>query len=283
MKGAALREAIGIRVVSVAIALALFFILASQTMLFVVIVLGWGHFLLAYIYQAEGGHLGYRKAVILAGFLAVFTWAAFEVPLSIYVLVTTIAFLIHFAIDETRLMGVRHSLFTTLEALPYIILYSALLMDVLFGLHIFLPSCAAVLVLILGYAYLSYKKKRRPNQASYAFLGWFLLTLAVYGMSLVDPFISVITLFEGLVIVHYLIWYGFYWFKLMNKTFVQREYVMRAVFLNIFIALLAFLWAIGALPIMAAFFTPLAFYVWTLLHGVASVRKDEFVNSVQVS
>jgi hypothetical protein len=283
MKGSPLSIAIGIRVVSVVLALVLVCLLPQQAMLFAVIVLGWGHFLLAYIYQAEGGHLGYRKIAFLAAMLVFFTWAGLTLPTAVFSVLTTIAFLLHFAIDEPRLLGTKHSIYTTLEALPFVLIYSALLLQVLLNSHNFFLACGLVVLILVGYAWLSYKNKRKPNRTSYSYLAWLLLTIGVYIVSFTIPTVTILQLFAGLVIVHYLIWYGFYWFKLINKTFIQREYVLRAVLINILVAIFASFWLIGAAPIFSLFFTVTAFNVWTFLHGVSSTRTDELMSSVQVS
>jgi hypothetical protein len=246
-------------------------------------VLGQGHFVLAYIYQAESGHLKSHKILMLLGFLIFFSWCAFVLPLPIATVITAVGFLIHFAIDEPRFMGKKHSLFTTLEASPFVLLYSALLSDVILKTHLFYIAVASVVFLMIVYIWLSYVHKRKPDSVTLFYGWWLALTLLAYWIHASSPtYANGLIWFDCLVIVHYLLWYGFYWLKLLNKTFQQTVYIWRVIAVNLVLAVLGIVWISGAAPVLDLFFAPAAYFVWTFVHGVSSMRKDEYKASFQL-
>jgi hypothetical protein len=283
MSDSDLSQAIIVRVGSVLVAVGLALILPAALLFVVLVAFAQGHFALAYIYQAEGGKLPLRKVIILLGLLAFLIWVALMLPLPVFTFITAIGFLIHFAIDEPRFMKTRHSLFTTLEALPFIIMYSSIIADVTFAVHTFPIALALSLVVLCIYAAVAVVRKRRPNIVSYFFLGWFLVTLAANAIYYSQPsYVVAWVWFDCLVITHISMWYGSYWFKLARKPVIRMEFVLRACVINCVFLFLGYLWTIGLVPLFFVLFAPASYYVWTFLHGFATFRKAEWIDSLSL-
>src|SRR5690242_3105320 len=84
------------------------------------VVLGQGHFMLAYLYQAEAKKLPRRKLALLAGGFAFFVWLIYTLPPAWGAFVAAVAFLIHFGVDEIRLTTNQYSVYAALEVIPFI-------------------------------------------------------------------------------------------------------------------------------------------------------------------
>jgi hypothetical protein len=267
-------EALLIRVLSVAAAVLLGLTLTPEWLFVAVIVLGQGHFLLAYVYQGEAGKLGARTGTILLGMLLFFLWCAYVLPYSLATFLAAVFFLIHFSLDETRLFNNKHSLYTLLEAAPFVILYAALYADAAFLTHTFFWALIVSALIVGAYALLSRSQRRRPNETSYAFFSWTLLALVAYVIDqATHP--GAFVWFLLIVVVHISIWYGVYWYKLAQRPAARSTYMTRAVLINLLLGLLAFLWLSHGLPILDLLFAPILFNVWASLHIFASLRGNE--------
>ncbi len=271
-------EVILVRVISVIITIAVALILPFKLMAFTVIVLGQGHFLLAYWYQAEAGKLDGRKIALLSGGFSFLLWLVLLVPVSYYNFITGAGFLLHFALDEGRLLNKKHSVYTALEALPFMLIYGAMIAEGYLSLHI-LPYMAGLSVLaIICYVVLCVRNKRAPTTTSYAFFSWAVLSIILYFLA--QKFVPgyAIMWFWGLILVHYLIWYAVYWFKLSERTEQKpqrTEYIWRVVALNLALVFLAVLYLLNVIPLLDLLFGVGAFNVWTLMHGFSSIRPKE--------
>lgn len=275
-------EVAGTRLVSAALVAAYVWLAPLPLVLAAGIVLGQGHFLLAYWYQADGGKLGSRKVLYLLAALAAVAYVGSVVPFPVFGFLTGAGFLIHFAIDEARIVGGKHSLYTTLETLPFFIVFVGVLANGHLHQDWFAPVLALAALAVLTYAGLCLAKKRFPNATSYVFYGWTLLTLFAYVGTHGDPALAARVAW-GIIIVHYFVWYGIYWFKLSAKPAERTLYVLRSVLLNALLIFVAAVWYQGVTPVFALLFTPLAFNVWTLMHGFSTLRPEEFVRSARLS
>ncbi len=278
-----LHQAILVRTLSIALAIGLAFVVSPQLLFLIVVILGHGHFMLAYIYQAEGGHLKSRKMLILVGCMLALSWLSLLISITLFAFITGFITLLHHAVDEIRFMNVKHSLYTTLESLPFIFVYTSIFADASFHSSTFWFANVLVLAVIVVYATLCVRTKRSPNVSSYASLVWLCITLAASVFYQLHPsYANAWLWFDALVLVHYFTWYGFYWFKLMNKTFVQTEYVLRAAIINIVFLILGVLWLTGGVPILGVLFAPAAFLAWSLLHCIGTYRNYEWATSLKL-
>ena len=265
----------------IAVALAALYFPFSDFML-AGVVLGQGHFMLAYLYQAEAKKLPPRKLIILLGAFAFFTWLVFTLPPLWSVFVAAVAFLVHFAIDEVRLTTNRYSLFTALESAPFVLLYGALFADTLFGSSTFLWALCVAGVFLFALAALSFSKKRAPNLASYVAFAWILLTLVAYVLFKEVAHFNPLLLFWGIVLIHISIWYDAYYVRLKPLPAKEKEYLLRTALLNALLIVCAFLWMSG-FSFFDTLFAPLFYYAWALLHIASSFRGNELPDSLVIS
>ncbi|MGH7175724.1 MAG: hypothetical protein ACREGR_05210 [Minisyncoccia bacterium] len=267
-------RAIGIRVVALMVAFAFVLLLPPYPLWLAVVVLGQGHFFLAYLYQIEAGKWTPRRTAILFAWFALILWALVQFPVVVAAFITGVGFLVHFALDEARLLSEKPTLYTTLESMPFVALYSALLSDALLKTHLFWPVFFGALGIIALYGIVVIARRRKPNAASYAFAGWFLVTLVVHALWPTAPSFPLI-FFWGLVLVHYSIWYGVYWFRLEKQPARRTDYIQRVALVNVFLVLPLFLWTLGGVSFLFLLFAPIMFDVWTFHHGIASLRGNE--------
>ncbi len=272
MERALFIEATAVRVVAVAVAVWLAWYLPAQMLLYAMIALGQAHFVLAYWYQADAGKWNLRKLSFVIALVGLSLWLLTILPLMVFVFVTGVLFLVHFALDEIYLLGGKVSLYTTLECLPFLFLYSGLLSDTMLGTETFLLSLIASGIALLILCVVSLERKRMPNALSGVYLVWAVMTL---GACLVFQSFgsgNSIVWFLTLIGVHYGVWYGAYWFRLRGKSDRQRTYLWRSIGVNIAMLFLIFVWLIQLLPPLALLFAPSLFYVWTVIHILTSVR-----------
>src|SRR5665213_1547651 len=91
-----------VRIVALVITAVIVVFAPAPGVLLAVIVIGQGHCLLAYLYQAESGKLPPKKLAFLAFSLALLCLIGFFVSLSTFYFCVATFFLIHFSLDEVR-------------------------------------------------------------------------------------------------------------------------------------------------------------------------------------
>jgi len=256
-----------------------------------IVVLGQGHFCATYYFQYRAGKINrwyiarYATAVITlsALFLVQLRLAELFVFSSIY-------FVIHFIRDEKFLFGDKPSFYHSLDILPVILGYSGILIEM--GMYAVEPDLLmnhngriesgpalffmlAAGVIFLFKVVLSIKKSDFGSASSIYFscgsIGLFVLYASRIQFT-AEQFMGFIILF------HYLNWYHHYFFRFSEKPAQLKTYVRRVVIINLLVLGLYFL--IGRhpqLPVPASFFFfPYLFYLWTVLHLVATEREKDF-------
>lgn len=276
------RQDLIIRAVSVVLVpLSVFLVQGGPLIFTMAIVLGQGHFFLAYLYQAEAGKLTRERIVYLVAAFFFLLWAVFTLPYLIASLLTALIFGVHFCLDEARLLNGRHTLFTTLESLPFFILYGGMYADMIFVLpSLFYATICVALIALLVYRIVAQYAGHRATKSTYTFMIWAAFAFGLYlAYHLIAPANTLSWFWFALmsmVLLHYYIWYGVYWYKLASAPKARRLYVARAVAINALLILLAFIWVEGPFPPLSFLFAPLFFNLWTYLHIIASFRKGEF-------
>ena len=272
-----------IRVVSILLALALGVALPLIPFVIVGIVLGQGHFFLSYIYQIEGKHMSMRKLTILVALFAGMWWLASVISLDVLVVLVGLGFMVHFTMDEIRLLSGKHSLYSTLEGLPLVLVYSAMISDAFLHSMFFPYACAASVLILAVYAFLALRAHRRPNALSYLLFGYLAVSLVLYGAAHVFAPTKQIQWFVGLGLVHYFIWYGYYWFKLKARPAALTIYTVRVLVLNLVLVIGVLFWLHSSAALLALFFSPTAFEVWIAMHGFATFRLRDYGAAVRLS
>ena len=276
------RQDLIIRVVSVALVPVSVLLVRGGPLVFTMaIVLGQGHFLLAYLYQAEAGKLTKQRIVSLVAAFFFLLWAIFTLPYLIASLLTALIFGVHFCLDEARILNRRHTLFTTLESLPFFLLYAGMYADMIFVIpSLFYATVCVALIAALVYRIVAQYAGQKSSKSTYTFAAWAVCAFGLYlAYHLIAP-TNTLTWFwfalMSMVLLHYYIWYGVYWYKLASAPTARRLYVARAVAINALLVLLAFIWIKGPFPPFSFLFAPLFFNLWTYLHIIASFRSGEF-------
>src|SRR6185295_8252965 len=175
-----LRESIGIRVASLVGVLGFVFFAPPTLLPLVVTTVGFGHFGLAFRYQAEGKHLTHTKLLILAVSFVLIMVIAFTEPFTILIFINGIGFITHFCLDEARLLNGKHSLYTTLEALPFLVFVTGIFAEAYLIEDWYTPAMLIAGITVLIYVALMIRSGRIPNATSYSFYAWGLITFVAY-------------------------------------------------------------------------------------------------------
>ncbi|MFN8613449.1 MAG: hypothetical protein U0931_38275 [Vulcanimicrobiota bacterium] len=271
---------------SLALAGGLVFFLDWRSVILAMILLGQGHFLMAYLYQGLAGKItrGYAlRYLFWLGLIVAIYWShPFPSGLTA---VATIYFAVHMALDEfylTRLpLRLRESpmhLGRWLEMLPLIVTYAAAVSDAVLsrGAWPQFPALLGPSLMVSGLAYLAYfmliwLRGYRPDWRSCYFLlaGASLDVAAKLGWLYLIPAPKL----SGFIILfHYFCWYIHYFLSLPSAS-LKSVYLLRAAVVN---GLVFSLYAgLGQQGLGWVFFQEQNFYIWTLLHLITSTRTED--------
>lgn len=266
-------------------------LLPWRTVVTLFIVLGQGHFLMAYLYQARAGKLTPAFLLRYLGWASLLLVAYWSHPFAPgLTALATIYFALHQALDELYLtrrpMRLRESpmhLGRFLEMAPAIGIYSARVCDSMLGqgswpgFPTLLPA-AIGLSLLVGLVYLGLLTwGYRPDRLSCYLvgIGGLLAGLAQSGWlhHIPAPKLS------GFVILfHYLNWYIHYFLQLPLEA--RRTYLIDVTLVNAAVFLAFFSW--GKEGPGRWFFQEANFYLWTLLHLITSTRSRDLSGCLQI-
>lgn len=276
----------------------LMLILDWRSIIALFVVLGQGHFLLAYYYQFKAGKMDrayLARYLVSSALLLIFWFSSFHHEL--LVLFTAVFFLQHALFDELYLLRDTKpeqesplNWGRLLEISPVFLLYTGMLVDGILSqptspqtlwLSARLPPVVSVMALLsallLGFYTLAlWKKSHRLDSVSlYFFVCGFLLMLVI-GSGLTHG-VPVVKLMGFIILFHYFNWYGHYYHKLQSEQLAMRHYLGMTMVINLAIVGLYLLWTRGALGFLGTvFLSEDAFYLWTILHLVTSLRKQDF-------
>jgi hypothetical protein len=277
-----LYSSVAIRLVSIVAAIAIAVFFPHQTALLVFFALALAHTMMAFLYQRDAGKWNFTKLVItLISFtvLAILCNTWFE---SFFV-VTGIAFALHMMWDEAHLLGKTPSLMRTLEFVPFLALYSAVLFKAAFNSVLFPYAYIVAAATLVVYAIISYNTHTRPDIVSYVYGAWTLLALA--SCLFVARFGIVVApglWFFGLATMHFLIWYGEYYRRVAKDAARRTRYLSRTLITNGIAGTLAFLFSINAAPVLTLFFGVGFVNAWSLVHIFSSIRVSTLKSWVAV-
>lgn len=270
------------------------FALPWNQVVWVYVILGHGHFLVAYLYQYRAGKIdrGYL-ARYAAWALLLLGWCAWRPNLQHLLIVTTLSFLIHLSIDEMYLirypLDLSHSplhLGRALEFAPLILLYMGRVVDSIYpgvalegrssrGLSWSVVLC---LVALIPYGVLLVSRRYRPDGKSAYFFAWaFLLLLACIGYSVAA--LQPVKFFALIVLYHYFSWYLHYFLSLSSAT-SRRDFLTRVGLSNGFV--FAVFWFGSGTVLETVLFTEQAYYYWALLHILSSTRRGDIKALIQL-
>jgi hypothetical protein len=289
----------GYRLFTLVIVAAMLLLLDPRQILMAFAVIGQGHIFIAWIHQARAGIITRARLVsmILVGACI---FGAFTTFLSEPTLIaaTSLYFVLHFLVDEKRLLAERPDFWTLLEVLPVLLMYLLFLMElqvvlipVLGGkfvgqstrqyfsddltqapLSLGIATVAA-LVLIFSIAR-RLVLWRRPAASSVYYhvmsIGMLILFALGYKFWFSD-------LMGAIILYHYFNWYCHYFFKTMKSPSEFKEYLGITLGINVVIVcvFLTFSYEPGWPEAKGVFFRPDFFFMWTLMHLIFSSRPGE--------
>lgn len=271
-----------IRAVAVLIAVALLVLLPPWIALPAFFALGYAHFLLAFWYQRDAKKLSNQNIVLFLALLVLIVFASGFLSFPMYLFLIAVTFAFHMIRDELFLTKGTVSLFTTLEMLPFLVLYSGLLANSLFAVNLMVPAFVLAGVILGAYAMLSFWHGRMPDETSYIHFFWILVAALAYGYQSFFGDIGGGMWFLALTVMHYIVWYVEYWNKLSAKPERRMTYAWRVITANVLFAFLAGVWINGG-TFLGVFFLPIFFYAWALLHILTSIRPQDYVRVFRLS
>lgn len=273
------------KAISASLAGGLVFLLDWRSVVVTFIVLGQGHFLMAYVYQAGAGKIDRRYLTNFAAwsvFILICYWRhPFPAGLTA---IATIYFGIHMAIDELYLtqtpMNLRQSplhLGRLFEMLPLILIYAAAVSDAMLahGAWLQFPvlsgtALTAAEVSYLTYLLLLWPGGYRPDARS---LYLIVAGAGLYGASRWGYLEQVPApkLSGFIILYHYFNWYLHYFLSLVRP--LRGLYLRRVAMINV--GSLSLYLATGTSGPGWIFFQEQNFYLWTLLHLITSTRYTD--------
>lgn len=273
------------KLLSLGLALALVVWLDWRSVIRLMIVLGQGHFGLAYLYQARAGKV--RAAYVLNylfwSFLILLVYWAHPFAAGLTA-VATVYFAWHMAVDEfyltqlpLRLGQSPLNLGRLLEMLPLMLAYAAAVVDAMLAHGVWRefpelmgPALQCTSLGLLAYVALIAFRGYRPDGTSCYFLvaGGALDVAAKYGwlQQVPAPKLS-----SFIILFHYFSWYLHYFLSLPSERrggYVRDVALVNAVFLGLY----------GVCGLQGPgwlLFQEQNFYLWTLMHLISSTRRGD--------
>lgn len=236
------------------------------------IVLGQGHFLLAYLYQWRAGKIGWRYGALYATAFSALLIAYQFIPepkLWTFLIAGSI-FSIHFFVDEYFLAKIAWSIERVLLGVVFVGLYGALLLRALYFIEI--PDAAPVVALLLLIPLIAQSIREKSLQLVDAV---FMLAAGVLVVLLVQPY--VISLHAALgctILAHYVRWYLHFYGRLKTNPDQTRlkKYLIDVAVVNVLIVTLFGVHVMFQGSFLRFAFEPTFFFIWTILHVVFSIR-----------
>jgi hypothetical protein len=256
----------------------LFVLVLSPKSLFIfMILLGQGHFMLAYLYKHFAGRLERRDLVMLLGLILLVGCGCFAVvyfpflfPYLIFL--TLIIFIFHSTLDEMKIFEIGDRGLRQRILFSSVILYVPLLMAYLFNIGKGVTIPLLIISALLTVSMLSSKLK--VIQGKVFFCVFLAISFFIPVILTLFPVISLYTLSGGIILYHYVRWYLYYF----TKTNDKKTYVPIVLWVNISVFLLGIIHNLspGVLHLYLLF-DPVFFYGWTIVHIVATFSMREIV------
>lgn len=228
------------------------------------LVVGQAHFFMTFLYQYKGGKVN-RRYIFIALLLAL-SASVYFLLYGAYIpvfLVSGIAFGLHFAVDEFYLHKQKVEPQTYTTVLGFVLLYGALLFQVLGSAYSFLAVGAGIFIASLIVVRLFLRQSFTRAERYLLFVGLLLFILA-FVFHLVTQVLAVVILLHC---ANWIIGYG----EKVHAQAVARSAYWRDTLITLAISCALYgLWVGGLLPVLSFLFLPMYWYVWALAHFVLS-------------
>lgn len=266
------------KIISLGVVGTLLFTQSLQTIVYLFIVLGQAHFLIAYIYKYKGkikNIMPFWYPLILIPLLIL----GFLGQLELMAILAALTFIIHFAQDEIFLAGKKTSLFTSIEILTLTLVLVGIVIDLILMTYLLPYFFAAAIVTLLVYAYLIYSKNYIFNRVSIYLnsITAILVLITFFGIQ-----VPLEKLIGAFILLHYSAWYINYFYKVQSNTFMKSQYFRRVIIVNLISIGLFFIFLQTGLEIFSYFFAIIYFYAWTIIHILVSVRISDYTDGIKI-
>jgi hypothetical protein len=265
----------------------LVFLLDSRVLLWVVIVLGQGHFFVSYFYLNKIGridHQYFKKFLFLLFFFGFICYAiTFEMRyFDWFMFFTSMIFVLHYFYDEAKLSRVKPGRDTVLLFLPVLISFVLVYLVKYFEVTYIDPYF--VLGTVSVFALLGLYKVWDDGVHGRQFLFFYCLSVFLPLSFLFMPNINVVQISSFIILFHYVRWYLYYYEKFSTNESKKdlEDYINIVLWVNLLVVLLFTLYSLDPKRgFLILLFNPLAFYGWTCIHIFLSMRKTDFQSLVK--
>ena len=248
-------------------ALLFLFMLGPYEALVTFIVLGQGHFLLAYLYKWRAGRIkpsGLTWYLLLA--VVIFSLPLFFTPETIFLL-AAVLFSVHFFFDEARILEGEDQKVSLLAMLPPIGLFLSLVAYKELDIDLVPAAIIGSVITLLGLL------NSKDSTAAANPNVWYVNVFAVFFafLYLLDVPLSGETIFGAIIVMHIVTWYIYYYHKTYSRLDVNSRYITDVLLINVAILILFFGYVNSeSFNLLAYFFEPVYYYCWAMLHIVSS-------------
>ena len=251
------------------------------------VVLGHGHFLIAYLYQYKAGKMTRAYLSSYLGWFALLTcWYLMEPNFEVLVTVTTLCFLFHMSLDELYLSRLPLDLGRcplhlgrALEFLPALLIYAGYSLESTWAstplFWNYKPTMVTfftvALWILVPYVWLVWSKRHKPDGKSFYFFFWAACLMALRPTERFQD-LGPVRIFGFIIIYHYLSWYIHYFLSL-KESGQKRTYLARVFLCN---GIVLALYSIQSGTFLERWYFGLeAYYLWALLHIISSTRSKD--------
>jgi hypothetical protein len=235
-----------------------------ETIILLFVIVGQAHFFMAFLYQYKGKKMNRRylgvAAVLLLIATAYFVYIGLLVPVF---LVTSIAFGIHFAIDEFYLHGEKNGPHTFVSLLGFMLLYGSVVLQILGPGYEALPVFAGLFVLAHVVVRTVRKNPFSTTERYLLLVGCGVLFLGM-GLELWVVVPGIISL------LHCFNWTIGYAQRVKDSAPARRSYWKNTLITLALSVGLYSVWVVTDAPLLAFLFVPIYWYAWALAHFVLS-------------
>ena len=245
------------------------------------IIMGHAHFLLTYIKRLKNSaiNIDYLKNIMVYFAILVTSFLASNLSQRNFTIFVSVFFLLHHFFDEMKILKIEGDFSKKLLILLIISNFT------IFGFYFRFSAInnflliLNILVIVVQFIKI-FTKKNYDYYLIYLLLAN-LIILAIFKLDKVS--FSIDALWSFIIIYHYIIWY----IKIADDKYKDSirsffDYIKQIFFVNL--GLLIFWFFYKKMPlekeISDYFFSLNAFFVWTLMHLIFTIRKDDYKSTI---
>lgn len=235
-----------------------------------IIIAGQSHFLLTYFYQYKAGKFKKKIIVLYVLLLSLFFPLGWYLQTHFFAIVA-IFFVFHHFYDEMKLANIEITLLRTFYFIP--LLLNLILYE--FYPHLVHNENKLYYLLIAALPFVMMVKRR-----DYCLVLFYICSLSLtFCLFLYFNWLNSFHIWVFIILSHYILWYSN-----MGRLYILKDMILFKTYLiHIFVVnfFIFIFWLLGDdIPYLsilhANFFTPLAYFVWTLMHLTFTLRVKDY-------